>query len=205
MLRRLLVYTLVIVFTLPLMVSAQSSVEMTVLDKTTVLEKVLYGTEQTGSLVERVGKMEKELYGAESKEALVDKVDKMYRYVKEPSADAPSFLTKLSAVEWTLTHNVTTQPAKARLDNLERVMLGNSGSGSFNDRLNKLMKLAFPNGQIEVAGIMVSKDSLVKINIVTPLDTRTSRAGDSVEFQVAEDVYVGGILVLGRVPMGLAK
>ncbi|HMM19598.1 MAG TPA: hypothetical protein PKA10_02590 [Selenomonadales bacterium] len=205
MLRRLLIYTLVIVFTLPLMVSAQSTAEMTVLDKTTVLEKILYGTEQTSSIVERIGKMERDLHGAEFQGALVDRADTLYGYVKDSSAGTPSFITKLSAVEWTLTHAVTTQPAKARLDNLERVMLGNNGSGSFDDRLNKLMKLAFPDGQIEVAGVTVDKDTLVKIRMTTPLTTKSNRVGDAVAFEVAEDVYVGDILVLGRGAQGIGK
>jgi hypothetical protein len=205
MLRKIIVLTLIVLLVVPTLVSAQSFSEMTVLDRTAAVEKILYGSEQTGSLVERVSKIEKDMYGAESKDALMVKLDRVYRYVKETSTTSPSFMIKLNAVEWTLSHSVTMQPTKARLENLERVVLGNVASGAFDDRLTKLMKLAFPNGQLEVAGSTLSKDTLVKIKILTPLDTKTSRPGDAVSFQASDDVYSGGVLVIAKGATGLGK
>ncbi len=203
MLRTLLVIALVMIFALPVPVLA-ASVEMTVLDKTVTVEKILYGSEQTGSLVDRVGKIEKDVYGSETKDALVGRLDRVYRYMKDNSS-APSFLLKLNGVEWALSHVVTSLPAKARIENLERVMIGNSPQGSFDERLTKLAKLCYPGGQPEIAGTTINKDSLVKIALMSPLDTRTSRAGDVITFQVAEDVYAGGILVMPKGAAGLGK
>jgi hypothetical protein len=205
MLRKLLVSMLVVMFALPALVSGQSFGEMTLMDKTMVVEKVLYGAEQTGSLVERAAKIEKDMYGAETKDALVSKLDRTYRYIKENSATDPSFATKLNAVEWALTHDVTAQPAKARIESLERILLGNSGTGSFDSRLSKLVKLAYPGGQIEVMGAAISKDALIKIKMATKLDTRTTRYGDAVIFQAAEDIYAGGVLVIGKGAQGIGK
>jgi hypothetical protein len=203
MLRKLIVIALVMIFALPVPALA-SAVEMTVLDKTVTVEKILYGSEQTGSLVDRVGKIEKDVYGSESKDALVGKLDRVYRYMKDNST-TPSFLIKLNGVEWALSHTLTALPAKARIENLERVMVGNSPAGSLDDRLTKLAKLSYSNGQPEVVGTTINKDTLVKIVLVSPLDTRTSRAGDVVSFQVADDLYAGGILVMGKGAAGFGK
>jgi len=205
MLRKLIVYTLLIMFVSSSFASAQSVTEMTILDKMIIVEKSLYGSEQTGSLIERVGRIEKDVYGAETRDALTVKLDRIYTYIEEDQPAEPSFLTKLNAAEWALAHNVTTQPAKARIENLERVLVGNSIPGSFDERLAKIMKLAYPNGQIAVESTTINKDTLVKIKLVSALDSRTSRPGDTVIYQAAEDVYVGGVLVIAKGTEGLGK
>jgi hypothetical protein len=58
-----MIYTLIMILAFPGLVSAQSGAEMTALDKTAAVEKLLYGAEQTGSLVERVGKIERKCMG----------------------------------------------------------------------------------------------------------------------------------------------
>lgn len=196
---------MLILFVLSAVAAAQPVQEMTMLDKIAAVEKVYYGGDQTGSLVERTAKLEKDIYGAETKDALMTKLDRIYSYTIENSSLAPSFRTKLNAVEWALTHDVTSQPAKARMENLERVMLGNAAAGSFDDRINKLMKLSYAGGNIEVADTSIAKDTLVKIKLVTPLSTKTNRPGDIVVFQAAEDVYSGGQLVIPKGACGQGK
>jgi uncharacterized membrane protein len=203
--RKILICTLIMILAFSGLVSAQNGAEMTALDKTTAVEKLLYGTEQTGSLVERVAKIERDMYGRETNDSLVAKLDRVYGYMKESSPAAPSFSIKLNAVEWVLTHNITVQPAKTRLESLEKVMLGNGAQGSFDSRLDKLVQLAFPAGQVEVENTTLVKDSLIKIKIITPLDTKSSRTGDTVAFQAADDVYVGGTLVIGKGAPGTGK
>lgn len=204
MLRKMLVWSLLMLFVLPLAAPVQAT-ELTVLDKTAAIEGVLYGAEQTGSLLERVGKIEKDMYGVQATDALITRVDNVYNYINVPSAATPSFVLKLNAVEWALTHGVTTEPAKARLEKLERMMLGNVASGSMDGRLGKLVKLAFANGNIDVSAVNVGKDTLVKIKIVSPLDTRTNRAGDAVVFQAAEDIFSNGVLIVGKGAVGYGK
>lgn len=203
--RKILIYMLVVMFATTGLVSAQGASDMTVLDKASAVEKIIYGAEQTGSLVERTSKLEKDMYGVETKDALVTKLDRIHTYVRESSTAGPSFSLKLNAVEWILSHNLTNQPAKARIENLERVMLGSPVTGAFDGRLDKLMKMAYPDGQLEVASVSVTKDTLVRIKIVSPLDTRSSRVGDTVIFQASDDVYVGGLLAIGRGAYGTGK
>ncbi|HEY3423667.1 MAG TPA: hypothetical protein VGL27_02635 [Negativicutes bacterium] len=207
MFRKIVSCTLLMLFACSIVVvSAQStSLDMTILAKTVAVENILYGTEQTGALVDRISKLEKDVYGLETRDSLIAKVDQLYTYMKETSTAKPSFTSKLNAVEWTLTHAVTTQPVKARLENLEHVLLGNSTTGSFNDRLNKLLKLAYSDGQMNFVATTLAKDTLIKITMVTPLSTKTNRPGDAVVFQAADDVYVGGALVIAKGAQGFGK
>lgn len=205
MLRKAIICTLMMIFVITSLVSAQSFQEMTVLEKTAAAEKIVYGSEQTGSLIERTGKIEKDIFGEETRAALTEKLDRLYTYLTDNSAAEPSFQAKLTAVEWTISHNVTAQPAKAKIENMEIVLLGNSATGNFDSRIAKLTHIAYPNGRINVSNTTLYKDTLVKIKTVTELDSRKSRLGDVVVFQAVEDVYSSGLLVIPRGMTGTGK
>ncbi|VBB09297.1 Hypothetical protein LUCI_4587 [Lucifera butyrica] len=202
MLRKLLAGMLLSLFLFSSVASAAVPQDMTAIDKLSAVEKIIYGTEQTGSLVDRVGKLEKDVYGTASSDALLTKIDKLYSYISDNSAAAPSLLLKLNGIEWSITHTVTADPVMLRLGNLERSLDGSEQKGSVEDRLTKLMSLAYAAGQMDVSSTTINKDSLIKVQMVTPLDSRTSRVGDPVVFQAAEDVYVNGILVIAKGAQG---
>lgn len=184
---------------------ANAAPDMAVLDKVVVAEKFFNGVEQAGPLVERISKLEKDIWGKENTGSLVGRVDKLYSYCRVNFDNAPSFLIRMNAVEWSLTHMVTVQPVKVRIENLERVLLGNASAGAFDDRLNQLLKFAYANGKLVVNNVTLNKDNLLKIKLVTPLNTRTSRSGDAIVFQVADDIYVDGSLIIAKGAQGTGK
>lgn len=187
-------------------VLANNASDMTMLDKVGMVEKVLYGGIQTGSLVERVTKVEKDLYGQQdAKLPLASKVDKLYAYAIETTEISPSIVVKLNAVEWALTHNVTQDAAKARIENLERILLGNSVTGAYDERLTKLIKLAYADGKVQTSRVTLAKDTLVKIKLLSALNTKQSRVGDTVNFQVVTDVVSGDVLTLAQGAKGIGK
>jgi len=184
---------------------ANASTEMAVVDKVVIVEKFFNGTEQTGALVERITKLEKDLWGKESTGSLVSRMDKLYSYCLTTNDNGPSFSIKMNAAEWSLTHAVTIEPVKSRIENLEHVLMGKASTGSFDERLNQLLKLAYTNGKPAITKIAVSKDTLLKVKIVTPLNTRTSRSGDVFTFQVSDDIYVDGSLIIPKGAQGMGK
>lgn len=179
--------------------------EMTIVEKVGAVEKFFYGQEQTGALIERVNKMDLEVYGATGAQALTTKVDQLYNYVKDNSTSAPSFLLKLNAVEWALTHSITHSPAKNRLEQIEQSISGQIGSGSFNSRMDKLIVLAYANAEIGASNVSVTKDTLVKIKLLSALDSKTAKAGDPVLLEVTEDVLVNGVLAIAKGAQGYGK
>lgn len=176
--------------------------DMTAFDKLSNIEKTYYGTEQTGALVERTGRLEKDIYGSVSKDALMTKVDRLYNYTKISGLSKPSFILKLNAVEWNLTHVVTSQSGKFRMENLEKTLTGNPDQGAFDYRLNHLLKMAYSNSQVDVAQANVKQDTLIKVKLVTPLSSKDNRAGDAFTYVVSEDVFDNGILVIAKGALG---
>lgn len=203
MLRKWISGTLAVLVLASTTVFAQSS-ELTIVDKTTAVEQTVYGADQTGSLSERLTRLEKEIYGTETKEALMGKADKLYSYTKENSHNTPSLITRLNAVEWTISHNQTPIPAKQKLEQMEQMLIGAPTNGAIDKRVTKISNIAFTEAP-EVNEVTLFQDTLVRIKMVTPLDTRQNREGDAFTFQASEDVYANGVLVIAKGAVGEGK
>lgn len=186
-------------------VLAQESAELTVVDKLAVVEKTIYGASQTGALVERVATIERDVYGKETGEAILPRVDKLYEHTLRTTELSPSMVTKVNAVEWMFTHSVGDQPLKNRIENLERTLNGSPATGSLEERLTKLLKIAYTDGQFEVVSTILPKDTLIKIKTLAALGSKQSRVGDDVALAVAGDVIVDGVLVIPNGSKGNAK
>lgn len=180
-------------------------VEQTPLEKMAVAEQILYGMEQTGSLVERTNKLEKDLFGLPGREALMAKVERIYNYVRETSQADPSLVYKMNALEWSLTQSVAKGPIKDRLENLEKTVAGIVGQGSIDARVSRLMTITFSGSKLQTGIATLAKDTLIKIKTVTPLDSKKNKTGDTIEFAVAEDVYVSGMLLIAKGSIGRGK
>ena len=182
-----------------------AQLEQTPLEKIGAVEKILYGTEQEGALIERTTKLERELFGLPGKEALMSKVERIYVYVRDNSASTPSLVFKMGALEWSLTQSVGKGPLKPRLESLERTVSGVMGTGSIDSRISRLMTITFANASLKTGTVTLPKDTLVKIRLITPLDSKKNKTGDAVEFEVAEDLYAGGMMILPKGALGVGK
>ena len=207
MLKKMLTLFLVAAFCVTMLPppALAAQLEQTPLEKIGAVEKILYGSEQEGSLVERTSKLERDLFGLPGKEALMSKVERIYGYVRDSSASTPSLIFKMGALEWSLTQSVGKGPLKQRLDTLERTVSGVMGTGSIDSRVSRLMTITFANSSLKTGLVTLPKDSLVKIKLVTPLDSKRNKTGDAVEFEVAEDLYAGGMMVLPKGAPGIGK
>lgn len=188
----------------PLSVLA-SKAEQTPLERIAVAEQMVYGIEQTGSLVERTTKMEKDLFGLPGREALMAKVERIYSYVRITSPSEPSLAYRMNALEWSLTQSVAKGAIKPRLEALEKTVAGMVGAGSIDARVSRLMAITFSGAKLQATLVSLPKDTLIKIKTVTQLDSKKNKTGDPVEFEVAEDVYAAGMLVITKGAVGVGK
>lgn len=175
--------------------------EQTPIERITAVEQLLYGNEQSGSMVDRITKLEKELFGLPGGEALMTKVDRIYTYVRE-SGTEPSLAYKLNALEWSLTQLVAKGALKPRLEALEQTVAGKLGNGSIDSRISRLMTITFSGSKLRTGQAVLNKDTLIKIMLVTALDSKKNKIGDPVEFEAAEDIYAAGMLLIAKGAVG---
>lgn len=184
--------------------AADSSLSAT--QKVGAMEKVLYGTEQTGSLVSRMDSLEDDVYGSIVIDTILNRIDNMYDYIDGSAANGEaSFATRLNVVDWKLSDKVSSDPAKTRIEAVEKSVNGSIQSGSLSTRLSELEKMAgYENGGIPVQEVTLPKDSVMKIIFASEMSTKYSRAGETVVFTSADNLYVNDVLVLPKGAHGIA-
>lgn len=178
-------------------------------DKISAMEKMLYGTEQAGSLIQRMDSLEDDVYGTVTADPILDRIDNMYDYLEgTPSNGEASFATRLNVVEWRLNESMSGGPAKTRIEAAERLLNGQALTGSLSGRLDQLLKLAsYDNGVVPVQEVVLPKDSVIKIEFTQELTSKMNRQGDPVYFKAADNLYVNDVLVLpkGATGVGVIK
>lgn len=170
------------------------------------VETALYGTHQSSSMMERMESLEDDIYGApDANRNILDRIQSAYDYVCGTNGGNGSFLQKLNAVDSRFNAQITSGPAKTRIEDLENTIYGQAQGGSLNQRLDRLVETAYASGQVPVESVVLPKDSLVKIEFTSPLSSKTARTGDPVSFKVADNLYVNDVLVLSKGATGVAE
>ncbi len=170
------------------------------------VETALYGTHQSSSMMERMESLEDDIYGApDASRNILDRIQSTYDYVCGTNGGNGSFLQKLNAVDSRFNAQITSGPAKTRIEDLESTIYGQAQGGSLNQRLDRLVETAYSGGQVPVESVVLPKDSLVKIEFTSPLSSKTARIGDPVSFKVADNLYVNDVLVLSKGATGVAE
>ncbi|MCQ2374029.1 MAG: hypothetical protein MJ050_08125 [Phascolarctobacterium sp.] len=168
-------------------------------EKVAAMEKMLYGTNQSGSLMQRMDSLEDDVYGTVTTNGVLERINNMYDYLDGDDKSEASFNTRLNVVEWKFQESMSNEPAKTRIEKLEKFVSGSTVGGSLSDRLDELTKLAsYQNGSIPVSNVSLPKDSVIKIEFMETLTTKQSRMGDSVNFKAADNLYVNDVLVLPK-------
>ena len=185
--------------------AADSAVPMA--DKIGAMEKMLYGTEQSGSLLQRMDSLEDDVYGTITSDAIINRVDNMYDYLEgTPDNGEASFATKLNVVEWKMNESMSGGAAKNRIEDTEKLLYGQNQTGSLSGRLESLLKLAsYTDGNVPVQQVVLPKDSVFKIAFTSELSTKMSRKGDVVHFKAADNLYVNDVLVLPKGATGIGE
>ncbi|MBR1661712.1 MAG: hypothetical protein IJ694_05490 [Acidaminococcaceae bacterium] len=170
------------------------------------VETALYGTHQSSSMMERMESLEDDIYGApEASRNILDRIQSTYEYICGTNGGNGSFMQKLNAVDSRFNAQITSGPAKTRIEDMENIIFGQVQGGSLNQRLDRLVETAYNGGQVPVESVVLPKDSLVKIEFTSPLSSRDARPGDPVKFRVADNLYVNDVLVLSKGATGVAE
>ena len=114
--------------------------------------------------------------------------------------------TLRNVIEWQFSDRRSTDAAKSRLSHLETQIFGTEyAKDSFSSRLNRLTKAAFPNGSLTSSTVVLPKDSLLKVKFMEDISSKTNQQGDTIDFVVDDNVYVGDVLVLPKGAKGYGQ
>lgn len=162
------------------------------------VEEILYGKIQEGSLLSRLERVETDVLGAPSNDsAFLVRVQKMVGLLTGAEGEV-SLKMKLNAVEWAMFQKINEGPSIARrLDQMESAMFGEMRSSEgLVARLDGLLDLMWPGGRVYVSERNMPKGTLVKIELMTELNSERNRPGDIVSYRVVEDIRIDNAIVI---------
>lgn len=164
-----------------------------------LVEQAAYGQAQSGALMTRISNLENDFYGRTSgtNTALSDRINTLYATMYDNST-RPSAVTQMNGIEWFLSGRVSNKSITERITALETEFYGKPSGGTLQKRMNALAVSAYGNSDTRtpLVSTTIPADTLIKIKLVTPLNSDTTKAGEKVQFQSAEDIIYNGRLII---------
>lgn len=184
---------IMVITAIPISVSA----DVTPISTLVSVEEVLYGEVRTGSLMERIERVERDIYGEPQTGAVLVRIDRVQSFLQSNQAQGGSLRLQLNLAEWGFLARLTDgQPLVKRLERLETDLLGTPQAGPISERTRELMMMIWGTTSLDVRQVELKEQTLVRIRLLTAVDSATSREGDVVRYRVTEDVMVDGRVVI---------
>ena len=173
-------------------------------NKLSAVEIMIYGNKSDESILKRIEKLENTLYKQKQEGSLIERTNNIYNYVLG-NEEKPSLVFNLNGLEWSLTTNITQDTAINKLNSLEKMVFGEKKDGSLKERVNYLTEITFSEEKIPSEKATIPKTKLIKIKTFDKISSVSSKSGDKVRFEVAENVYIDSKLVIPAGSTGILK
>lgn len=160
-------------------------------------ERAIYGSERTGSLLERLVRLEEDVYGREQSGALLTRAQNVHAYLTGALAGSQSIVVQLNVVEYMVFQRLSTDLGIVqRIEELERSVLGATQSGPLGERVRSLVELVWPSGELNLHRVQLPAETLVRVHLLTEINSSSNQVGDRIRYRVVDDVRVDGRIVI---------
>ena len=170
--------------------------QATLLEDLSKIEVAIYGIVQEKPLVERVEYLEKELVGRTLPGTITNRVKQLKEFIISGTIEDPSVIFKINASQWILEEKITSEPLITKIENLENVLFGKSSDDVLAMRAEGIFSLCFKEGKPLVEEVVIPAGTLVPIRFLSTLNSKDNKAGETFNFQIAENVFLDNKLVI---------
>ncbi|MHC2995195.1 MAG: hypothetical protein IBV53_06835 [Candidatus Atribacteria bacterium] len=184
---------------------AAEASQATLLEDLSRIEIAIYGIIQEKPLVERVEYLEKDLVGRTLPGTITNRVKQLKEFIITGTPEDPSVIFKINASQWILEDEITSEPLITKIENLEKVLFGKSSDDVLAMRAEGIFSLCFKEGKPLVEEVVIPAGILVPIRFLSTLSSKDNKAGETFNFQIAENVFLGNKLVIPTNLAGLGE
>lgn len=178
---------------------AAGAADYTILEKANKVETTVYGTTQTGSLNDRIYALDKLLNGTETVSGSIqNQTNELYKDVYGSNGSDLSLLAAVNLMQWQYSGQITEAPLLVQVEELEEGIDGKVMSGSLVKRIAALRSSLLGNKQYISQSTVIPKGTIVTLQNLDSLDSKTAQEGDTVRFTVADDVLVGDVIAIPK-------
>lgn len=162
------------------------------------LEVLCLAAPPAASLVQRLTELELAVNGRAGHGTIPERINALVETVILNSTHTISLLFRMNAIEWELYRRVTNRPIQVRLAELEREVLGQTGTGAMADRLETLSAGLWAAGRPLTTPVDLTPGTLVKVKLLADLSSTANKPGDKFRYEVAESVIQDGLIVIPK-------
>lgn len=162
----------------------------------TTLEKTLYGSPVEGAIIPRVAALETVILGKAGEGTLTERVNRLWEELGGGREGVLSLDYKIKLAQWIVNGKVRQGSLLERLSALEDVLFGFVSKESLPVRIERMIETTTGKGGVDATYAKLAAGTPVKIIIKTALKSSSTRPGDKVVMEVAEDVFIGDRLAI---------
>lgn len=170
--------------------------QTTLLEDLTQIEIALYGQSEEKPLIERVEYLEKELVGRTLPGTIPNRVKQLKEFILLGTPEDPSVVFKINISQWIVEDKITSEPLANRIGNLENLLFGEMSNDVLAMRAESIFEVCFKEGKPQIEEVLIPAGTLIPIRFLSDLSSKKNKKGENFTFQIAENVFVGGKLIL---------
>ncbi|MCK4309595.1 MAG: hypothetical protein KAW42_06440, partial [Candidatus Atribacteria bacterium] len=127
---------------------------------------------------------------------ITSRVKQLKEFIISGTIEDPSVIFKINASQWILEDKITPEPLITKIENLENVLFGKSSDDVLAMRAEGIFSLCFKEGKPLVEEVVIPAGILVPIRFLGTLSSKDNKAGETFNFQIAENVFLDNKLVI---------
>ena len=167
------------------------------LDGLAEAEELLYGAEvEDESILERVAVLEKSVYQSKQSGSIVQRSEKLIDDLFKTTDKSPSLLFLYNTVEWAVSGQLKSGNLLDRISGLEKAVSGEVNEGSLADRIKEIHQLTISGKNIPVKAVQSQQNKLIRIELMEAINSNTTSRGQKIPYRVVEDIKFSEILVI---------
>jgi len=184
---------------------AAEASQATLLEDLSQIEIAIYGTTQEKPLVERVEYLEKELVGRTLPGTITSRAKQLKEFIITGTLEDPSVIFKINSSQWILEEKITSEPLVAKIENLENVLFGKTSTDVLAMRAESIFEICFKEGKPQMEEVVIPAGTLVLIRFLSALSSKDNIAGETFNFQIAENVFLDNKLAIPTNSLGVGE
>ncbi len=163
------------------------------------MERYVYGSEQKGSISERLRQLEEDMFSRASAQSDADKAKYIHDFIFVGNVQNPSLDMKLSYLEWKIFNATTEGSLEERLAKIDKFITGIPSNEAMAFRLEQQVHVIIENGLINMHKVTIPTGTKLKVKTKKKLSSKTAKKGDIVPMVIVDDVFINNsILVMTK-------
>ena len=160
------------------------------------IEKIIYGYVGQGGIIDRLARVESDLFGRSLPGTIAERHAAILTFLDVGTEEQPSMMFKLGVAEWVVDKKIrASEAAVRRLEDLETNLTGSSRSGNpIVMRVESLLATLVMD-PVTSQPVILPANTVMKFRFMDEISPGTSKAGDFVRLELANDLVVNQNLI----------